>query len=170
VAKVESGRTEFRPDPSAIRRAQTGQLWWVAWAAALSALSATLGVTQGNATWVVMAGIAAAMIGLGFVAVGVMRHRELGRVLRDNHGLLVRPEALVLPGEPPVPWQQVVAVVAHRLEWSGLEVTLKDGRRIRVLAQHFGAPVDEMAGAVAQHVPVGDPEAAYRNWGEYWNS
>jgi hypothetical protein len=167
---VESGRTDFRPDPTAIRRAQTGQLRWVASAAALSALSASLGVAMGDSTWMVLAGFAAALIGLGFVAIGVLRHRELGRVLRDGYGLSVHPEALLLPGEPPVPWQYVTAVVAHRLEWAGLEVTLQDGRRVRVLAQHFGAPVDELAGAVARYVPVGDPEAAYRSWGEYWNS
>jgi hypothetical protein len=170
VAKVESGRTEFRPDPAAIRRAQKGQLWWVVWATLISAMSATLGVAMADSTWMVMAGFAAALIGLGFVAIGVMRHRELGRVLSDGNRLAVHPEALVLPGEPPVPWQHVAAVVAHRLEWSGLEVTLSNGHRVRVLAQHYGAPVDELAAAVARHVPVGDPEAAYRTWGEYWNS
>jgi hypothetical protein len=170
VAKVESGRTEFRPDPTAIRRAQKGHLWWVAWATSLSALSAMLGVTMADSTWMVLAGFAAALIGLGFVAIGVRRHRELGQVLRDDNQLAVRPEALVLPGEPAVQWRQVAAVVAHRLEWSGLEVTLQDGRRIRVLAQYYGAPVDELAAAVSRYVPVGDPEAAYRSWGEYWNS
>lgn len=167
---MENGRTEFRPDPATIRRAQQSQLWWIAWAASISALSATLGVTQGDSTWVKLAGVAAAAIGLGFVGIGVLRHRELGRVLREGHGLTVHPEGLVLPNEPPIPWQAVTAVVAHRLEWSGLEITLTGGRRIRVPTQHFGVPVDELAAAVARHVPVGDPEAAYRTWGEYWNS
>lgn len=170
MAKVENGRTEFRPDPASIRRAQKGQLWWVASATALSALSAMLGVTMADSTWMVLAGFAAALIGLGFVAIGVLRHRELGQVLRAGNQLSIHPEALVLPGEPPVPWQYVTAVVAHRLEWAGLEITLHDGRRIRVLAQHYGAPVDELAAAVARYVPVGDPEAAYRTWGEYWNN
>lgn len=167
---MDSGRTEFRPDPASIRRAQTGQLWWMAWAAALSALAATLGVSAADSGWTILLGFAAAAVGLGFVAVGVARHRRLGRVLREGHRLAVHAEALVLPGEPPLEWARIAAVVAHRLDWAGLEVTLHGGRRIRLPAQHFGATVDELAAAVARHVPVGDPDAAYGRWGEYWNN
>jgi hypothetical protein len=142
----------------------------MAWAGALSALAASLGVGAGGSGWTVLLGFAAAAVGLGFVAVGVARHRRLARVLRDGHGLSVRAEALVLPGEPPLEWARIAAVVAHRLDWAGLEVTLHDGRRIRLPAQHFGASVDELAAAVAGHIPVGDPDAAYGRWGEYWNN
>jgi hypothetical protein len=167
---VDSGRTEFRPDPASIRRAQNGQLWWMAWAAALSALAAALGVGVGDSGWTVLLGFVAAAVGLGFVLAGVTRHRRLARVLRDGHGLTVYAEALVLPGEPPLDWARVAAVVAHRLDWAGLEVTLHDGRRIRLPAQHFGTSVDDLAAAVARHIPVGDPDAAYGRWGEYWNN
>jgi hypothetical protein len=169
VPGVDSARAEFRPDPASIRRARSGQLWWVAWAAALSALTATLGVSVADSDWMVLLSFVAAVIGLGFVAVGVQRHRRLGQVLSDGHALTVYPHALTLPGEPPLDWSQVVAVVAHRLEWAGLEVTLRGGRRVRVLGTYYGATVDELVAAFGRHVPVGDPEAAYGNWSEYWN-
>jgi len=168
VAKVDSGRTEFRPDAASIRRAQTGQLWWVAWAGALSGLTAAMGAAYGEG-WTVLLGLAAAAVGLSLAAVGVARHRRLGRVLRDGHGLTVHAEALVLPGEPPLDWARIAAVVAHRLDWAGLEITLHDRRQIRVHANHYGTTVDELAEAFARHVPVGDPDAAYGRWGQYWN-
>ena len=141
----------------------------MAWAAALSALAASLGATVGSG-WTLLLGVAAAAVGLGFIAAGMIRHRRLSRVLRDGYGLSVHAEALVLPGEPPLDWAQVAAVVAHRLDWAGLEVTLHGGRRIRLPAQHFGTTVNELAAAVGRYMPVGDPDAAYRRWGEYWNS
>jgi hypothetical protein len=167
---VDSGQTEFRPDPASIKRAQNGQLWWTAWAAALSGLAAALGAGLGSSRWTVVLGYVAAAVGLGFVAAGVARHRRLARVLRDGHGLSVHPQGLVLPGEPPLDWSGVAAVVAHRLDWAGLEVTLHEGRRVRLPAQHYGTTVDELAAAVARHMPVGDPDAAYGRWGEYWNN
>ena len=144
-------------------------MWWLAWAAALSALAASLGAAQGS-RWSLLMGAAAAAVGLAFIGTALVRHRRLSRVLRDGHGLSVHAEALVLPGEPPLDWARVAAVVAHRLDWAGLEVTLHGGRRIRLPARHFGATVDELAAAVGRYVPVGDPDAAYGRWGEYWHN
>ena len=141
----------------------------MAWAGALSALAATMGAAADRG-WALLLGLLAAAVGLCLVAVGVVRHRRLAQVLRAGQPLTVNAGGLVLPGEPPLEWPRVAAVVAHRLDWAGLEVTLHGGRRIRLPAQHFGATVDELATAVARHVPVGDPDAAYGRWGEYWAS
>jgi hypothetical protein len=141
----------------------------MAWAAALSALAASLGVT-GRSDRTLLLGAAAGVVGLGFVAAGAARHWRLSRVLRDGHALSVRAEALVLPGEPPLDWSRVAAVVAHRLDWAGLEITLHGGRRIRLPAQHYGTTVDQLAAAVGRYIPVGDPDAAYRGWSEYWKN
>jgi len=163
---MDSGRTEFRPDAGSIRRAQQGRLWWMAWAGALGALAASVGVAGGTG-WTVLLGVVAGAVGLGFVALGLLSHRHLGQVLQAGQPLAVHAGGLELPGEPPLDWSRVAAVVAHRLNWAGLEVTLVDGRRLRILARHFGCTVDELAAAAARYVPVGDPDAAYRNWGDY---
>jgi hypothetical protein len=165
----DTGRAEFRPDPGSIGRAQRGQLSGVAWAGALSVMAASSGAALGGGGWSTLLGFAAAAVGLGLVATMLLRHRRLGRVLRDGQVLVVHAGGLVLPGEPPVSWFQVAAVVAHRLGWAGLEITLHSGRRVRVLATHFGTTVDALVGAVGRYVPVGDPDAAYRQWGEYWS-
>ncbi|HSV65302.1 MAG TPA: hypothetical protein VLJ59_05260 [Mycobacteriales bacterium] len=166
---MESGRSEFRPDPGSIRRAQGGQVWWAVWAAAMAGLGSTWGVAYGGSAWSVALTIVVAAVGIGLVSVALWRRHRLGRVLRDGHGLTVHAEGLVLPGEPPLDWSHVTAVVAHRLDWAGLEIIRHDGRRSRVLAQHFGTTVDELAASVGRYVPVGDPDAAYRRWGEHWH-
>jgi hypothetical protein len=163
---VDSERTEFRPDAGSVRRAQRGQLWWIAWAGAFSALAASVGVAGGSG-WTVLLGAAAVAVGLGMIVAVVLRHRRLGRVLREARPLVVHAGGLELPGEPPLPWPGVAAVVAHRLKWGGLEVTRTDGRQLRIPAQQYGCTVDDLAAAVARYVPVGDPDAAYRAWGDY---
>lgn len=165
----DTGYTEFRPDPASIGRAQRGHLSWVAWAGALSMLSAASGATLGGHEWIVLLGFLAAAVGLGLVTTKVLRYRRLGRVLRDGQVLVVHPEGLMLPGQPPVDFSQVAAVVAHRLDWAGLEIILHGGRRIRLLAAHFGTTVDALAASVGRYTPVGDPDAAYRQWGQYWS-
>jgi hypothetical protein len=163
---MDSERTEFRPDAGSVRRSQRGQLWWVAWAGALSALAASIGVAGGSG-WAVLLGVAAAAVGLGMIVVVLLRHRRLNQVLQDGRPLVVDAGGLELPGEPPLPWSAVAAVVAHRLKWGGLEVTRTDGRQLRIPARQYGCTVDDLAAAVARYVPVGDPDAAYRAWGDY---
>lgn len=163
---MDSERTEFRPDAGSVRRSQRGQLWWVAWAGALSALAASIGVAGGSG-WAVLLGVAAAAVGLGMIVVVLLRHRRLNQVLQDGRPLVVDAGGLELPGEPPLPWSAVAAVVAHRLKWGGLEVTRTDGRQLRISARQYGCTVDDLAAAVARYVPVGDPDAAYRAWGDY---
>ena len=165
---MDSDPTVFRPDAGSIRRAQRGQLWWVAWAGALSALAASIGVAGGSG-WGVLLGVVAAAVGLGMIVVIVVRHRRLGRVLQEARPLVVHAGGIELPGEPPLPWSAVAAVVAHRLKWGGLEVTRTDGRQLRIPAAPFGCTVDDLAAVVARYVPVGDPDAAYRAWGDYWH-
>jgi hypothetical protein len=164
---VDSERTEFRPDAASIRRAQSGQLWWIAWAGALGALTVSVGVAGGSG-WAVLLGVVAGAVGLGMIVVVVLRHRRLGRVLQEARPLVVHAGGIDLPGEPPLPWSAVTAVVAHRLKWGGLEITRTDGRQIRLPAAQFGCTVDDLAAAVARYIPVGDPDAAYRAWGDYW--
>jgi hypothetical protein len=163
---VDSGRTEFRPDPGSIRRAQRGHLWWIAWAGALSALATSVGLTGGTG-WTVLLGVTAAAVGLGMIVLVLLRHRRLSRVLQDARPLVVHAGGIELPGEPLLPWSAVAAVVAHRLKLGGLEITRTDGRQLRIPASQYGCTVDDLATAVARYVPVGDPDAAYRAWGDY---
>ncbi|MBI1759014.1 MAG: hypothetical protein HYR62_07295 [Actinobacteria bacterium] len=166
---MEPARTEFRPDPEQVRAARQTQRWRAAWLASLTALAGSLGLVRAESRLTALLGVGVLILGSALVGAVLWRDHRLGRALRDGHAMMVYPGALVLPGEAPREWSDVVAVVAHRLDWAGLEITLRAGRRVRLHAAYLGTTVDELCAAFGRHMPVGDPEAAYRSWGRYLN-
>lgn len=174
---------QFVPDPEQLRRARGQIRWNVAWATALTGLAGTVAVSgfvpevgRHNAVplpvsplLVALLGAAALAVGGSYVTTQLLRSRHLARRARDGGAVTLHPEALELPGREPVPWRTIRTAVLHRTRSSGLELTLADGERIRLPAVEFGTTADALGQAFAAYLPVADPEAAYRRWGEYLN-